>query len=110
MAFDPTKPYGTIHGHCTVCPGAKYEQKGKFYDTHKSEVVKGQDPAPVQESTSTATPPPATPPPAPEKPPETLESLQKKLKKAQTQAKKYPTPAKREAVTELEKKISDLAE
>ena len=34
MTFDPTKPYGTVHGKSTTHSGAKFEQAGFVYDIH----------------------------------------------------------------------------
>ena len=34
MKFDPTKPFGTVHGICESHPGAKYQQRNFVYDAH----------------------------------------------------------------------------
>lgn len=90
MAFDPKKPYYTIHGHSSDYPGAKFEQNGRIYDVHKNEVRAGEAPKV---------------PAAPTPPPVDIEALEVALVKAKDRAKKKPTPAHRTAVTELEKQI-----
>ncbi len=99
MPFDPKKPFGTIHGYCTVCEGAKYEQGGKFYDTRKNEISQGS-------KSSDAKIPKAPEVPIP--PVINAAALEKKLEHAKEKVKAHPSPSNRGAVTKFENQLSAI--